>query len=195
MLWEKRDTRLYYTSAAKRTLFRPWLQPWNISRTGQISLTKASVSSRLIWALTQFIFKPTFTDNLTGCMGLSIYSIQDTVGAWIPTIVILNTLEYSTFWSWVCNGSVFKWAVIAIAMVPTIPKPNHWKSEQNGRYFALISNGFGQNGCHFVQNRTPLENHKGLPLDFRLHSVFQPRCIDMLSRIDEKNWWIVPHLN
>ena len=34
---------------------------------------------------------------------------------------------------------------IAIAMVPTILKPNHWKSEQNGGHFVWISNGFGQN--------------------------------------------------
>ena len=49
------------------------------------------------------------------------------------------------------NGSVLEWLVIAIAMVPTIPTPNHWKSQQNGHYFDQISNGFGQNGRHFVK--------------------------------------------
>ena len=43
-------------------------------------------------------------------------------------------------------SSDFQWLVIAIAgaMVLTIPKPNHWISEQNG--------------LHFVKNRTLLEN-------------------------------------
>ena len=55
------------------------------------------------------------------------------------------------------NVLKLEWSVIAIAkaMVPTIVKPNHWKSKQNGVW---ISHGFGQNGCHFVHNRSPLEN-------------------------------------
>ena len=28
------------------------------------------------------------------------------------------------------NGSVLEWAPIALAIVPTIPKPKHWKTEQ-----------------------------------------------------------------
>ena len=62
-------------------------------------------------------------------------------------------------------GSVLEWLLIvkAVAMVPTIQKPNHWKSEQNGGLFVWISNGFEQNGHHFAQNRTPLENQ--MPLE------------------------------
>ena len=46
-----------------------------------------------------------------------------------------RTLEYWMFWS-----SDFQWFVIPIfiAMVLTIPKPNHWKSEQNGMWNPMI---------------------------------------------------------
>ena len=66
---------------------------------------------------------------------------------------------------WISNGSVLDWSVIAIAiaMVPTILKLNHWISEQNGEQFNWISKGFGQNGHHFVQNGIPLENQ--MPLE------------------------------
>ena len=67
-------------------------------------------------------------------------------------------------------------------MVPTILKPNHWKSEQNGGHFVPISNGFRQNGHHFVQNRTPLENWT--PLENRTegyHWIF------------ERIWYSSPH--
>ena len=54
---------------------------------------------------------------------------------------------------------VWEWSIraMAIAMVLTVIKPNHWKSEQNGGHFVWISNGFGQNGRHFVRNGTPLD--------------------------------------
>ena len=56
----------------------------------------------------------------------------------------------------ISNGSVLEWSLIAIAiaMIPTILKPNHWKFEQNGHHFVPISNDFRQNDQHFVQNRT-----------------------------------------
>ena len=45
---------------------------------------------------------------------------------------------------WISNDLVLEWSVkeIAIAMVPTILKPNLWKLEQNGSHFVPISNGF-----------------------------------------------------
>ena len=62
---------------------------------------------------------------------------------------------------------VLEWSVIAIskAMVLTILRQNHYKSEQHGSHFVQISNGFGKNGCHFVENRTPLEIQ--MPLENR----------------------------
>ena len=71
-------------------------------------------------------------------------------------------------------------------MVPTILKPNHWKSKQNGGHFVQISNGFGQNGGHFVlisngfrKNGSHFVNaigqqNRGLPLEFQTHLLFQP---------------------
>ena len=82
------------------------------------------------------------------------------MGAWI------KTLEYGTHWNtklfevWIFNGLVLGWSVIAIAigMVLTIPKLSHCKNPKKlAAIFVPISNGFGQNGRHFVQNRTPLE--------------------------------------
>ena len=55
-----------------------------------------------------------------------------------------NTKHWSTerFEVQISNGSVLEWSIMAIAvtMVPTIRKPNHWKSEQNCGHFVLISN-------------------------------------------------------
>ena len=74
----------------------------------------------------------------------------------------LNTEHWNTqhFEVWISNCLALEWSVTAkaIARVPTIKKPNHCKSRKNSSHFALIS-GFGQNGHHFVQNGTPLENH------------------------------------
>ena len=75
-------------------------------------------------------------------------------------------LEYRTHWNskhfkvWISKSSVLEWSVIAIAiaMVPTIPEPNQWKSKVDSSHFVQISNGFGQDGGHFVQNGTLLEN-------------------------------------
>ena len=52
----------------------------------------------------------------------------------------------------ISSGLLLKWLVIAIAIavVLTFPKLNHWKSKQNGSHFDWISNSFGQNGHHFV---------------------------------------------
>ena len=75
-----------------------------------------------------------------------------------------QTLKKRTHWNTkhfedpISNGSVLEWWAIAIAIVSTILKQNHWKSKQNGGHFVQISNGFGQMPALFVQNRTPLEN-------------------------------------
>ena len=61
-----------------------------------------------------------------------------------------RTFEYQIHWNTerfevrISNGSVLEWSVIAIAMAPTFLKLNNWKLEQNG--------------SHFVQNGTALEN-------------------------------------
>ena len=51
----------------------------------------------------------------------------------------------------ISNGSVLEWLVIAtgIAMVPTLPKPNNWKSEQNAGHFFKTEH---------LENQKPLEN-------------------------------------
>ena len=43
-----------------------------------------------------------------------------------------------SFKVWISNGSILEWLVIAIAMVPTIPNPNNWKSKQNGGHFVQM---------------------------------------------------------
>ena len=52
----------------------------------------------------------------------------------------LNTELWNTksFEVRISNGFVLEWSVIA--MVPTIFKPNHWKSKQYGCQFVPISN-------------------------------------------------------
>ena len=76
---------------------------------------------------------------------------------------------------WFWNGRV-------IAMVPTIPIPNHWKSEQNGRHFVPISNGFGQNGCCSVQNGTPMENR--MPLNSIPAPTIFFKWHELLDKVD-----------
>ena len=53
----------------------------------------------------------------------------------------LNTEHWNTecFEVWISNGLVLEWSVIAIAisMVPTIPKLNHWKSQQKKATFEI----------------------------------------------------------
>ena len=48
-------------------------------------------------------------------------------------------------------------------MVPTILKPNHWKSKQKTVILFQLPMVFNKMTTIFVQNRTPLENRK--PLD------------------------------
>ena len=60
----------------------------------------------------------------------------------------LNSLEIENK-----NLKKGKWSHICdIAIVSIIPKPNHWKSEQNCCYFIQISIGFWQNGCQYKLN-------------------------------------------
>ena len=70
----------------------------------------------------------------------------------MPNIGIPNNLKFRF-------PMVSEWSIraMAIAMVLTILKPNHWKSEQNSGHLVWISNGLGQNGRHFVRNGTPLD--------------------------------------
>ena len=61
----------------------------------------------------------------------------------------------------ISHGSVLKWLVIAIAIavVLTFPKLNHWKSKQNGSHFYWISNSFGQNVDKMAAILFKTENH------------------------------------
>ena len=96
-----------------------------------------------------------------------------TVGARIPNIGIPNNFEVQ-----ISNGLVLEWSVvIAMAMVLTILKPNHWKSVQNGGHFVWISYSFVLNGRHFVQNRTQMENRpKGDDWNSQHIQYSSPHC-------------------
>ena len=64
---------------------------------------------------------------------IEMFTIQILTVALISCLNIgLNTEHGNTehFEVQISNSSVLEWSVQAIAMVPTIPKPNHWQSEQ-----------------------------------------------------------------
>ena len=74
------------------------------------------------------------------------------------------------------NGSVLEWLVIAIAMDLIIRKPNHWKSEQNGRNFVPISKGFEHHWKTKQRVTIVILNAFGIPAPTVL-------CKDLLSQL------------
>ena len=107
----------------------------------------------------KYLWDNVFLTCVNGVLGVGIctaiqHYIVHKIDQWPQYSGGLNIEHWNTkhFKVWIFHGLVLEWSVIAIAMAPTILKLNHWKSKQNG------SNGSRQNGRHFVQNRTPLEN-------------------------------------